>query len=420
MTKTEMMRTMSLAMTFLISSLALASSFPAQVVPGIERLDLPEYSALLSGKRVGVLAHSASRTRDGIHVVDLLFARKDLKLTEIFSPEHGFRSIDDNLVPDSTDPVTGLPVYSLYGPRKAPEPAQWAAIDVLVIDLQDVGVRFYTYASTVALALESAKKAGKSVIILDRPNPAGGVIFEGAVLDPALAGGLTAMFPVATRHGMTLGELAVFYNHKFSLEADLTVVPMQGWLRDFVWQDTGLPWRASSPALVAADQAQIYSIFGVLESLNIAVGRGVDNRDAFRVYGAPWVTPQQSLKLARHLNALRLPGIQFETADWIATRDDYAGQECRGFRISQFDLKSIDAHSDGLRVLLKVMRALSTDWGLQLDFSQMAIGLGETWIIPAVQSQQPIDSILVRIQKGQSGFIVDRNKSLIYPSKSTP
>ena len=200
------------------------SVLAAPVTLGMERLRETEFHSALRGKRLGVIAHQASRAQDGSHLIDLLREELSLDLRMIFAPEHGLRSVEDDWGQDGVDDRSGLPVYSLYRPdRKAPEPAQLAQIDVLLIDLQDVGMRYYTYPTTVALAMKAAVAARKPIWVLDRPNPLGGLRPEGLVLSADLTGGFAAYYPIPTRHALTIGELAVLFNREFGIGADLKV-----------------------------------------------------------------------------------------------------------------------------------------------------------------------------------------------------
>ena len=402
--------------TFLVALVCLGFRPSAQipVSSGMERLLSAPYVSLVQGRKLGVLAHHASRDRFGNHLVDLLSRQDGIQLKMIFAPEHGYRSVDDELLPDSIDPVTGLPVYSLYGPRKAPTPEMLAEIDAVVIDLQDVGVRFYTYAATVVNVLQACKAAGKPVILLDRPNPLGGVIVEGAVLDSSLVnGGLTTLAAIPTRHGMTLGELAIFYNETLDVHADLTVVPMSGWKRSMMWNDTGLPWYPSSPALVTEDQVQLYGSFGGLEALNLAVGRGIKNDLAFHTYGAPWITPANAQDLTAALQRLSLPGLTFTAVQWTPERGVFQGELCQGFRI---DLKETDACHviEGFRSLIETLETMKRSLGPGLDFSRATVSLGAPWLRDGIESGVPAGELITRAQQGSGSFLKARANALLY------
>src|SRR5690606_28859987 len=236
--------------------------------------------------------------------IDLLFGRNDFTLVALFSPEHGIRGILDEAVPSSVDEKTGLPIHSLYGETRRPTDAMLAGIDTIVIDLQDIGARFYTYATTLAYVMEEAAKRKIKVFVLDRPNPIGGWQIEGPTLDES-ARGFTGYFAaMPTRHGMTLGEIARLYNAEAKIGADLEVVAMKNWERDDWFDDTGLEWINPSPNMRNLIQATLYPGIGSIEFGNISVGRGTDT--PFEQIGAPWIDGRQ---LAAYLNSRRIPGV---------------------------------------------------------------------------------------------------------------
>jgi uncharacterized protein YbbC (DUF1343 family) len=399
---------MLLTAIHLIVDIALGATLPG--IAGIERAATLE---ALSGKRVGALAHQASRTRAGEHLVDLLAARRDLSLVALFSPEHGIRGTEDENVPDTTDPVTGLPVYSLYGPRMAPTPRQLAAIDVLAVDLQDVGVRFYTYAATVAFTLRACKQAGVKVVLFDRPSPLGGEIVEGAVLEKDLVTDArrTRVHTISTRHGMTLGELVSLLNAEMGIHADLTVVPMAGWRRSMSWEETGLPWIAPSPALETPEQAFLYGIFGALETLDLAVGRGKSNHDAFRVYGAPWISEAASENLVLRLSALRLPGLRFTREAFTPTRAKFKSSRCNGFRVHVTDRRSVE----GFRSQVEVLKALHVEFGERLGLGGATGSLGARWLIDAIARGALFAEIERKVEEDARPFLASRRTFLRYP-----
>jgi uncharacterized protein YbbC (DUF1343 family) len=403
-------RALRLAAALALAAFAAAPAVAAGVRLGMERVFEPAALQKLAGRRIGVLAHHASRDHAGRHLVDLLVARRDLDVRVLFAPEHGFRSAADDVVADSRDPATGLPLYSLYGPRQAPTPELLSLIDVVVIDLQDTGVRYYTYGATVALTLEAAARAGKAVVLLDRPNPVGGDIVEGATLEKPSHDSLAAFAPIPTRHGMTLGELARYYRWLFRIPVELTVVPMAGWRRAMHWPATGLGWNAPSPALPHFDQTALYTVFGALEAANLAVGRGVSNDEAFRVYGAPWINPRQAAALVRRLRGLRLPGLRFAPAEWVATRREYEGQRCRGFRIELTDAQAVR----GFESLLLVLRAMHSTLGGALDLSRIDAMLGARWVREGVMARIPVAKLVERARVDAAVLRAARERVLLY------
>ncbi len=396
-----------------LCALALFSA-PAlsSVLLGSDRIFEAPYLDQLRGKRVGLLAHAASRTQDGTHVVDWIASHNEFQLKMIFAPEHGYRSVDDVLLPDSQDPLTGLPVYSLYGPRKAPTDAMLSELDVVLIDLQDVGLRYYTYPATLVYTLRACQKNGKKVIVLDRPNPLGGAIVEGASLESTLAnGGLTTLASVPTRHGMTMGELAILYNQMLGIGADLTVIPMSGWSRAQLWEDSKLQWVPPSPALIHPEQAYLYALFGTLESGNLAVGRGKTNDLAFHVFGAPWITEEKSAALVKKLQQLQLPGLQFRAVSWIPTRDIFVGKLCRGFRVDVTDASKLES----FRSLISVLEEMKSVLGATLDTKGMVYMLGTLWLWTGIEKGAPVSDLMERAAQENQQFLKLRQKALIYP-----
>ncbi len=384
------------------------------VLLGEERLSETAYASLISGKKIGVLSHHASRDHQGQHVVDRLAAIPGTQLKMIFAPEHGYRSINDTLTPDSVDSVTGLPVYSLYGPRTAPTADMLSQLDAVVIDLQDVGLRYYTYPATMVYTMKACKAAGKKVIVLDRPNPLGGEVVEGAMLDSSLAnGGLTTLAQIPTRHGMTLGELAIYFNDALNIHADLSVVPMSGWTREMGWDDAGVPWTPSSPALVSANQATYYAMFGTLEAAGkLAVGRGQDNSLAFQVFGAPWISESDQATLVDHLNALQLPNLKFETYSWTPDRAAFQGILCHGFHVTFTNSQT----TKGFEPLMKVLEALYSQFGAQLNVDKMLPMLGANWVIQGIKGNAQVDSLSLQAQTESEAFLGFRSKALLYES----
>lgn len=294
------------ALLFLVAVMAAdlpAEAAAARVKLGVEVL-LSQPKHVLSGKRVGLVTNMSAIDGRGVSVIDRLARAPGVKLVALFAPEHGLRAdLDVENIPNGKDPRTGAPVYSLYGKHRAPTPAQLANVDVLVFDIQDAGARFYTYSTTLGLCMEAAKKNGKPFVVLDRPNPITGLA-EGEVLDGGIRH-FTGRYPITTRHGMTMGELARYINGVERLGADLTVVPMQGWKRTMYYDQTGLPWRRPSPAMLSPETALYYVGIGMFEATNVncrAPGK------PFRWVGAKWADGD---RLAAELNALALPGVRF-------------------------------------------------------------------------------------------------------------
>ncbi|HKB80549.1 MAG TPA: exo-beta-N-acetylmuramidase NamZ domain-containing protein, partial [Thermoanaerobaculia bacterium] len=257
----------------------------ADAMNGIDVLVAERYKPL-RGLRIGLITNRSAIDRSGNPTIDLLRSAPGVKLVALFSPEHGIRGAADETVADTVDPVSGLPVYSLYGASRRPKPEQLAGLDALVFDIQDIGARFYTYISTMGLAMEAAGNMHEKFIVLDRVNPIGGAEVEGPILKGPTD--FVGWHPIVIRHGMTVGELARMFQAERPIDVDLTVIPLRGWSRA-MWQDeAGLPWIDTSPAMRSLEAAGLYPGIGILESA-ISVGRGTPT--PFEVIGAPYIDP---------------------------------------------------------------------------------------------------------------------------------
>ncbi len=319
----------------------IAATLPAsledfvQVQTGLEVLEAENFQRL-QGKNIGVVCNHTALDRRGRHIVDLMVAQK-LNVVALFSPEHGVRGELDETITDSVDPKTGLKIYSLYNTRLPkeeryrPTGAMLKGIDTLVFDVQDIGARYYTYSSTLGYILEAAAQHKVKVFVLDRPNPLGGLMVEGPLLDPQLYGfiGYHNM-PIA--HGMTLGELALLYNAERKIGAQIEVIKMPNWNRRLLFDQTGLPWVNPSPNIRNVRQAALYPGIGYLEFMPISVGRGTDT--PFEVVGAPWI---DGVALANNLNARRLPGVSFGATRFTPISSKHKGVLCGGIQIMLWD-----------------------------------------------------------------------------------
>ena len=280
----------------------------SKVVPGIE-VFLADVPYAIRGKRVGLITNQSAIDRYRTPDIDLIARSKDLKLVALFAPEHGIRGVEaaGAKISDEVDAKTGVPVHSLYGGQdRAPNEEMLKDVDVLVYDLQEVGGRTWTYVSTMALSMEAAKKKGIPFVVLDRPNPIGGEIVEGALVEPAFKS-FVGLYPVPARHGLTVGELAKLFNEKYAIGADLIVIKAKNWKRS-EWQDqTGLPWTNPSPNLRSLAALNNYPGAVYFEGTSLTEGRGTDR--PFEQIGAPWLDAK---KVAETMNQKNLPGIRFE------------------------------------------------------------------------------------------------------------
>ncbi len=325
-----------------VADSAVAVAPPATVAPPSRLLVRPgadmlaeRLPAALEGKRVGLVTNQTGRTAAGRSTIDVLAAQPRLTLVALYSPEHGIRgtAAEGETVSSTRDERTGLPIHSLYGATRRPTPAMLRGVEALVFDIQDVGARQYTYVSTMAYAMQTAREQGIPFVVLDRPNPVRGDIVEGSVLEPAFAS-FVGLYPIASRHGMTPGELARLFNAEFGIGADLTVVQVDGWRRDLWWDETGLDWVAPSPNLPRLQSAIHYPGTVYFEGTNLSEGRGSSH--PFQQIGAPWL---RAAEVAAAMNEMRLPGVRFEAVEYTppATASRFPGQPLRGVRLHATD-----------------------------------------------------------------------------------
>lgn len=363
------------------SVLLLTFTFQALALDyGIDQVKETAVAVKLENKRLAVLTHAAAISRSREHLIDLLY--RNYKLKKIFAPEHGLRANSDEWVEDGTDESTGLPVISLYKYQsKAPKPEDLQDIDAIVIDLQDVEVRYYTYFSTIANVIKVAGSLGKEIIILDRPNLLGGIT-EGKVLDPSLAGGFTAYYTVPTRHGMTLGELALMVNTEKDFKCNLTIIPVKDWHRENLLNISDREWIAPSPALIELPQVGLYAMWGILENFNLSVGRGKTNELAFKVLGAPWISEVESIELAKDLNSLGFDGVKFSPYSWQVSRAIYNGEVVNGVFLSW---EGKEVRTD--EFTYKVASLLVKKYGPKLNINQMsARSYGSMKMVDAIRN----------------------------------
>ena len=316
--------------------------------------------AEIKGKNVALLTNRTGITRDGRTTASVLLSEAargaGVSLVRLFSPEHGLFAEKDEKVGDTTDPGTGLPVVSLYGEKRRPAAEDLAGLDAVVVDLQDAGARFYTYLTSVGWLMEEAAKAKVAVVVLDRPDPIGGVLVEGPPADPDQLS-FTAVHTLPVRTGMTVGEVARMLAAERKIPVDLRVVPLAGWRRAFLFEDTGLPWVAPSPNLRTPTQAALYPGVALLEPTNVSVGRGTDT--PFEVVGAPWVEPGT---LARTLNLRHLPGVRFSPVAFTPSSSIHGGQACRGIRISVVDRAALRPVALGLEIAVALRDLHPREW----------------------------------------------------------
>ncbi len=323
------------------------------VKPGLE-VFLQQRLDLIQGKRIGIIVNPSSINSQLDHTLDLFFSHADLELTTVMGPQHGIRGeTQDNMIEweGYRDPATHLPVYSLYGKTRSPTSKMLADVDVVIFDIQDTGARYYTFIYTMALAMKACQQQGKSFIVLDRPNPINGSAVEGTVLDPNFSS-FVGLYPLAIRHGMTVGELALYFNNEFRIHCDLEVVKMGDWKREMFFEDTGLPWVLPSPNIPTVDAAVVYPGMCLLEGTNISEGRGTTR--PFEFSGAPWIQP---FEMIAQLETMDLPGAVFRPIYFTPTFHKWSTQMIGGIQIHVLDRRAFRPFRTGL-ALLKVYREL--------------------------------------------------------------
>jgi uncharacterized protein YbbC (DUF1343 family) len=320
-----------------------SSGSPAPVLCGIDVLKNDNFK-LLEGRRIALITNHSGRDREGKRTIDLLMASKNLTVVRLLSPEHGLYGALDEKVGNTTDAATGLPVFSLYGQTVRPTAEMLQGIDTIVYDIQDVGARFYTYITTLGYCMEAAAKYKLKMVVLDRPNPITGLIVDGPLADADQLS-FIAFAPIPVAHGMTLGELAQYYNSERSIHCDLAVVPLQGWRRTLWFDETGLLWVNPSPNMRNLTQAALYPGVCLLEACNVSVGRGTDQ--PFEIFGAPWIDAR---KLAATLNGARLAGLRFVPIEFTPKSSKFANQPCQGIHITITDRNAIEPVRAGLTI----------------------------------------------------------------------
>jgi uncharacterized protein YbbC (DUF1343 family) len=310
---------------------------PGRVRTGLEQLLARPHD--VRGLRLGLIANPTAVTPDLVHAAVHLKALRGARLVALFGPEHGLWANAQDLVEvgDARDPLTGLPVFSLYGARRVPTGEQLEGLDALVFDVQDVGSRYYTFIYTLLHALEACAAHGKRLLVLDRPNPLGGVVVEGNLLDPDYLS-FVGNHPLPVRHGLTVGELALLFRAERGLDVDLRVVRLRGWRRAMSFEETGLPWVLPSPNMPTVDTAFVYPGGCLIEGTNLSEGRGTTR--PFELVGAPWLDPW---KLAAAMERERLPGVSFRPVYFTPTFQKHAGRPCGGVQVHVTDRRRFRA-----------------------------------------------------------------------------
>ena len=378
-------------------------------------------SGRLRGKRVGIVSNPASVDHRIHHIVDLALANRDLEVRALFGPQHGFRSdVQDNMIETphgefDTGDRRRVPLFSLYSDTREPTPEMLRDVDTLVIDLQDIGTRIYTYAYTMANCMRAAKRHGIKVIVCDRPNPIGGIEMEGITLEPGCES-FVGLFPIPTRHGMTLGELAQLFNAEFGIGADIEISRMDGWSRQMYWDDTGLPWVMPSPNIPILESAVVFPGTVHVEGTNASEGRGTTR--PFELVGAPWVKAE---RFAAALNARELPGAYFRPAVFEPTFQKHARAACGGCQIHVLDRAAFKPALTGVAIIeqLRAADPSSFAWKqppYEYEHEKWPIDViaGAKWFREAIDSGERAEIIAREWEPALTAFRALRARHLIY------
>lgn len=401
------------ALTLVTSSVMLldadAKSEPKKpkVELGVDRLmDNPE---ILAGKRVGLITNPTGIDANMTSIVDLFHNSDDFELTALYGPEHGVRGDAQagSTISSYIDEVTGLPVYSLYGATKKPTAEMLKDVDVLVFDIQDVGTRFYTYIYTMAYAMEAAAENDIPFVVLDRPNPQGGLRVEGPVLDTAYSS-FIGLYPIPLKHGMTVGELARLFNSEYQIQADLEVVKMKGWKRSMLYEDTGLPFVMPSPNMPTTDTVNVYPATGLFEGTNLSEGRGTTK--PFQLIGAPYVKAHD---YAKTLNALELPGVTFRAVSFTPTFSKNAGKLSHGVEVYVTEPTKFEAVKTGI-AMVKMAHDLYPDEFEFLSNDFITKLTGNAYVKDMILADESLEAIMTKVDAERDAFLPIRKEYLLY------
>ena len=396
-----------LTLTITLAMLAPAGNL---VKTGLD--NVPEYEQLFHAKRIGIITNHTAYNSNGQYILDVFRNIHSAKVTALFSPEHGIYGTQraGETIEDRTNTYYNIPVYSLYGKTRKPTEEMLKNIDILLFDVQDVGARFYTYISTMSLAMEAAAECGKRFVVLDRPNPINGLKVEGNILEPNFVS-FVGMHPVPVRHGMTIGELATMFNEqgwlKNGVRADLVVVPMTDWRRRMWYDQTGLAFIKPSPNISDLQTAAVYPGLCLLEGTNVSEGRGTEM--PFRQFGAPWI---RSKSFTTRLNRLNLPGLRFTPTNFTPTSSKYQGQKCHGVKIIITDRDLLEPYYSGILIVNELFRLYpdAFQWKAR-HFDHLS---GTSSIRQAIITGSSLEQLRKDWQAELKSFLKIRKKYLMY------
>jgi len=374
-----------------------------RVQVGLDVLEAEKF-APLRGKHVGLITNHTGLDYQGRTTIELLAHAPGVQLVALFSPEHGIAGHADEKVASSQDPSTGLPIYSLYGDTRRPTDEMLRGIDALVFDVQDAGVRFYTYTTTMGYCMEEAAKHDIPFYVLDRPNPINGDTVEGPMLDPDKTA-FVAYFAVPVRYGLTIGELAQLYNGEKQLHCDLHVIPMKNWHRNYFYESTGLRWIPPSPNLRTLKGAILYPGLEILQSAGVSIGRGTEA--PFEEFGAPWIDGE---RVAAALNTRNLPGLRFSNQPYVPVTGLYAGRRCGGVGIRVTDRAAVRSMTMGLEIAALLLKKYPD----QFDLTKTITLVGNDATVDALKTGTPVQRIVASWNADLAAFDQLRRKYFLY------
>lgn len=378
-------------------------------------IDILEASPLdvLKGKRVGLITNISGVNNQMESTIDVLMRIPEIKLVSLFGPEHGVRGTvyAGEKVADEKDPITGLPVYSLYGSRKTPTKEMFEEIDALLFDIQDIGSRSYTFISSMGACMKAAKENNKMFVVLDRPNPMNGMYVDGNI--PTKYGSFVCYYPIPYCHGMTIGELAGLFNKEFDINCDLHVVKMGGWKREMTWRDTGLEWVPTSPHIPEETTVPFYNITGIIGELRL-VNEGVGYTLPFKLMGASWIN---ATEFAEKMNSYELPGIHFLPFYYSPYYAGFKKQHLQGVKIAITDYQTVEPLRAGFYLMYTLQKMYPQDFDFELAKKRMRmfqLVLGSKEMVEMIKKETHPEEIFQSWEKELNKFKKTRAKYLLY------
>jgi uncharacterized protein YbbC (DUF1343 family) len=410
--------TLLILFAFTYCNNAIQDSSRTKVVVGADVL-LSDSLNLIQNKRVGIVTNHTGVFSSGTHLVDTLFKRNDVYVTALFGPEHGIRgeAADGIIIKDSKDPATGIPVFSIYGKTKRPTPEMLKNVDLLIYDMQTIGVRYYTFISTLFNVLEAAAENNIPLIVLDRPNPLGGVKVEGPVLHEKFIS-FVGIAPIPIRHGMTIGELAFLFNEsgmiKAPQKADLKIIKMKNWKREFYYDDCNIEWINPSPNIPDLNTAIVYPGVALIKGTNVSKGRGTYT--PFLKFGAPFINANE---LIRELAALNINGLEFNETEFFpidipgkAFNPKFENQLCYGIELKVIDRDLVNSVETGIKIIYALHKLYPKQFKFRTDW--IHIMFGNSYLMEMIENNRQPEEIIFRWQNELESFLELRKQYLLY------